>query len=160
MVKKAALAIARALSLTAGQLEDLSLLAGAYQVGKVSIPDWVLNKPGPLEDLEWKLVKKYPEVGYNIAEAIPQISHLSEAILSHHERWDGTGYPQGLSREDIPLYARIIAIADAYAAMVSGREYRRKLSSSQAVEEIKKNSGTQFDPYIVDKASTALEDCN
>jgi len=158
-VKKAALSIGKELGLSGTKLDDLSLLAGAYQIGKISIPDNVINKKGPLNEEEWKAIKKYPEAGYNIAEAIPQISHLSEAILSHRECWDGSGYPQGLMGEAIPLYARIIAIADAYSAMVS-RHYRARLSHQQAIGELRENAGIQFDPYLIKKAILALDKNN
>jgi HD-GYP domain-containing protein (c-di-GMP phosphodiesterase class II) len=93
-------------------------------------------------------MKKHPEIGYRIAMSSPEFAPISELILAHHERWDGTGYPNRLSGEDIPLLARILAVADAYDAMTQDRVYRKALSHKVAMEEIRKNAGTQFDPKI------------
>jgi HD-GYP domain-containing protein (c-di-GMP phosphodiesterase class II) len=94
-------------------------------------------------------MRKHPEIGYRIAMASPDLVHIAKYILYHHEKWDGTGYPEGLIGEDIPLLSRIIAVADAYDAMTNDRPYRKAISKEEALKELIKNAGTQFDPYIV-----------
>ena len=108
----------------------------------------MLNKPGKLNDEEWAQIKRHPEIGYRILCSSSEMLELANCILAHHERWDGTGYPKGLKEEAIPLNSRIIAIADSYDAMTSKRPYRNALSQEIAIEEIRKNAGTQFDPEI------------
>ena len=92
--------------------------------------------------------KQHPEIGYRIAQSSPDLVFIAKGILTHHERWDGTGYPRGLKGEDIPLSSRILAIVDAYDVMVSGRAYKEKMSNEDAIEEIERTSGTQFDPNL------------
>lgn len=141
--------IAAKLSLTQKEIDELEVFAMLHDIGKVGIDDRILNKPGKLTDDEWIVMKRHPEIGYRIAMASPELEVVAEDILSHHERWDGKGYPRGLSGEEIPLLARIISVADAYDAMTEDRVYRKGMSRDAAVEEIGKNSGTQFDPRIV-----------
>ena len=142
--------IARKLNLPQGQRDEIELLAMLHDIGKIGVDDNVLKKPGPLNDIEWIQMKRHPEIGYRIAISSPELSPIAEYILSHHERWDGKGYPRGLEGENIPIQARIIAVADAFDAMTSDRPYRERLPKEQAINEIKRNSGTQFDPKIVD----------
>ena len=132
------------------QLNELQLFATMHDIGKISIDNNILTKPGKLSDEEWLEMKKHPGIGYRIAMTSHDLRPIAEYILSHHERWDGKGYPQGLVGEDIPLFCRILAIADAYDAMISDRSYRKALSKEKAIREIIENSGTQFDPGIVE----------
>ncbi len=138
------------LALPQKSLDDLQLFAMLHDIGKVGIDDRILNKPGKLSEEEWVIMKRHPEIGYRIAISLPELSSVAEYILTHHERWDGTGYPRGLMGEEIPLMSRILAVADAYDAMTEERVYRKKRSKAEAMEEIMNNSGTQFDPAIVE----------
>lgn len=143
------MAIAEKLNLSSEDKNELSLLAILHDIGKVGVNIETLNKPGPLNDDEWKEMMRHPEIGYRIAQNTPELSTVSEYILSHHERWDGTGYPRGLKGADIPLLCRILAVADAYDAMTNNRSYRKALDCQTAMDEIGRCSGTQFDPFIV-----------
>jgi len=120
-----------------------------HDIGKIGIDEKILNKPQALDDDEWKEIKKHPEIGYRILNSATEFSEIAGDILSHHERWDGKGYPNGLIGEKIPLRARIIAVADAFDAMTVGRTYRAARSEEAAAQEIARCSGTQFDPQIV-----------
>ncbi len=142
------IAIAEKMNLAPEEKNDLSLLAMLHDIGKVGISMEILKKPGPLNEEEWKEVKRHPEIGYRIAQNTPELVTVSEYILSHHERWDGTGYPRGLKGSEIPLLCRILAVADAYDAMTSNLPYRKAMNSQDAMEEIKRCTGTQFDPQI------------
>ena len=130
------------------QLNRLSLLATLHDIGKTSIPEDVLNKPGPLTEEEWKMIEGHPARGYKIASATSEFAVIAEEILSHHERWDGKGYPRGLAANDIPYLARIITIVDAYDVMISGRPYQEGMSKEEALQEIEDCAGSQFDPEI------------
>ena len=120
-----------------------------HDIGKVGIPESILCKPGPLTELEWVVMRSHPNQGARIVEPIPFMEKAVEIVRSHHERWDGQGYPRGLRGEEIPLAARIFAIADSFDAMTSDRPYRSALEPEQAVEEIRRGAGTQFDPRCV-----------
>ncbi len=130
-------------------LDDLQLLSMLHDIGKVGIDDRILKKPGKLNEEEWRIMKKHPEIGYRITMSSPELEHIAQYILSHHERWDGKGYPHGLKGDEIPLLSRILSLVDAYDAMTEDRVYRKALSREEALEEITANSGTQFDPEIV-----------
>jgi len=119
-----------------------------HDIGKIAIDDSILNKPGKLTEQEWEEIKRHPDIGYRILSTSYDFLELADCILAHHEKWAGTGYPKGLKGEDIPRIARIIAIADSYDAMTSERPYRKAMSEEEACIEIRKNSGTQFDPKI------------
>ncbi|KDR95510.1 PAS domain S-box-containing protein/diguanylate cyclase (GGDEF) domain-containing protein [Peptoclostridium litorale DSM 5388] len=147
--------IGRSLNLTSKALGELRLLAKLHDIGKVAIDENILNKPGPLTNREWGEIKKHPEVGFRIAQNISEISPVAEYILCHHERWDGRGYPRGLKGEEIPLLSRILSVVDAFDAMTNDRAYREKMETKEALAEIKRNSGTQFDPEIVEKFMNA-----
>ncbi len=143
--------IGRSMGLTENELDDLSLLSMLHDIGKIAISDSILLKPGPLSEREWIEMRKHSEIGYRIAQATPELAQYAEYILSHHERWDGTGYPQGLKEKEIGLFSRIIAIADAYDVMTNERVYSKAMTHEEAIEEIKSCSGTQFDPEIAEK---------
>ena len=136
------------LDLPQKSLHELELLSMLHDIGKVGIDDSILNKPGKLSGEEWAEMKKHPEIGYRIAMTSPDLEPIAEYILSHHERWDGTGYPRGLKGESIPLLARILAVVDAYDAMTEDRVYRKAMTVAAAKAEIRRNAGTQFDPEI------------
>lgn len=133
------------------QLNRLSLLAALHDIGKTSIPEKVLMKSEPLNEEEWEMIKGHPARGYKIASATSEFAVVAEEILSHHERWDGSGYPRGLKEKEIPYLARIISIVDAYDVMTSGRPYQAGISCREALEEIKNCSGTQFDPELAEE---------
>jgi HD-GYP domain-containing protein (c-di-GMP phosphodiesterase class II) len=133
----------------------LSLL---HDIGKIGITDSILLKPDSLTEEEWVEMKKHPVIGYRIASASPDLQQISSYILRHHERYDGGGYPDGLKGEEIPLLARIISIADAYDAMTSDRPYRQGMPKTRAINELKKNAGSQFDPNLVNIFLEAIED--
>jgi PAS domain S-box-containing protein len=117
-----------------------------HDIGKLSVPDAVLKKPGPLTDSEWTLMRRHPEAGARILDAIPFLDRAVDVVLHHHERWDGRGYPAGLQEEGIPLWARIFSVADTVDAITSNRPYRRGRPLEQAIEEIVSRAGSQFDP--------------
>jgi diguanylate cyclase (GGDEF)-like protein len=148
-LRKMALLLGRALKLPDNKLNELSLLSTLHDIGKIAIPDEILTKKGKLTSKEWKIIKKHPEIGYNISTSSPQLSPVSTGILSHHEHWNGNGYPRGLKGENIPLEARIINIVDAFDVMTHDRCYKKAVSREDAIEELYRCSGTQFDPLLV-----------
>jgi HD-GYP domain-containing protein (c-di-GMP phosphodiesterase class II) len=129
-----------------GLLQKASILA---DTGKIEIAEGILNKPGALSEQEWIEMKRHPEFGYNFLISIRPLRDAGAIVLAHHERFDGQGYPRGLTGDDIPLGARIFAIVDAYTAMTSDRPHRKKMSHEMALKEILRNSLTQFDPEVV-----------
>lgn len=141
--------LGKRLKLSDVEMSNLSLLCILHDIGKIGIPLEILNKPGKLTEAEWKLMKTHTEKGYEIAKSSQELSGIADLILHHHEKWDGTGYPDGLSRESIPLLSRIIAVVDAYDAMVNNRSYGRAVSEEIAQEELRRCAGKQFDPWIV-----------
>lgn len=142
-------AIGQAKGLPEGKLNDLRLLAEFHDIGKIGIPENLLKKPGPLTAEEAALMHRHPEIGFHLAQSIPELAPITDWILKHHEWWDGTGYPLGLKGHEIPLEARIVHIADAFDAMTHNRPYRKALSYENAVNELRKGAGTQFDPDLV-----------
>lgn len=128
---------------------DLRLFAQFHDIGKVGIPDRILFKSGPLTKEELLEMRRHPEIGYQIAQSAPDLAPIAEWILKHHEWWNGNGYPLGIKGEKIPLACRLLAIVDAFDAMTNDRPYRKSLSFSEALTELKKFAGTQFDPELV-----------
>jgi diguanylate cyclase (GGDEF)-like protein/PAS domain S-box-containing protein len=142
-------AIGREMGFDQEEISELKLIGLMHDIGKIGIDEKILNKDGKLTPEEYEEIKKHPEIGYRILSSANQMSDIAEYTLAHHERWDGKGYPNGIAEKEIPLVSRIIAVADAFDAMTSERTYRQPLSEKQAVEELRKNAGTQFDPVIV-----------
>jgi len=137
--------------LTNSELDKLSLLANLHDIGKTSIPEEILTKPGDLTDEEWEKIRNHPQRGYKIALASEEFVVVAEEILAHHEHWDGDGYPRGLKGEEIPYLARIITIVDAYDVMTTGRPYQQVVSKEEALAEISKCAGSQFDPELAEE---------
>lgn len=150
-LKKYCLEIGKILKLSSEKLEKLSLLAEVHDIGKVAVDVNILKKPGPLIEEEWEEVRKHPEIGFRIARNLSELSSVAEYILCHHERWDGKGYPRGLKGKETPLLSRILAVADAFDVMTTDRVYHKKMSNQDAISEIKRNAGTQFDPFVSEK---------
>ncbi len=143
------ISIARTVPVPLDYLPILARAAFLHDIGKMAIPDSILRKPGPLDDEEKQIMRTHCEIGYNVLTRIPFLQDAAEIVLAHQEFYDGTGYPRGLQGEQIPLGARIFSIADALDAMISDRPYRKALSMSHALEEIRRCAGSQFDPKIV-----------
>ena len=143
--------MARALNLSQDNINDLVLLARFHDLGKVGVSDRILFKPGRLTEEEMQEMKKHSEIGHRIALSVPELAPIADWILKHHEWWDGGGYPQGLRGEEIPLPCRILAIADAYDAITSERPYKQAASQQEALQELQRCAGTQFDPYLVEQ---------
>ncbi|WP_243546989.1 HD-GYP domain-containing protein [Pseudodesulfovibrio tunisiensis] len=146
-------AIGLELGLSARQADILHVAGHLHDIGKIGIPDAILKKQGPLTSAEFEIIKQHPQIGAGIMAPVTGFSGTNgvvRMILHHHERFDGTGYPHGLPGLDIPLGARIIAVADSLSAMLQNRPYRKALSYGQAVEEIARCSGSQFDPLVVE----------
>ena len=143
-------AIANAMGLPQETNEKVKLAGTVHDVGKIGVSESILNKPGRLTHEEFQHVQKHPEVGQHILTPIAGDEEILKIVRSHHERYDGTGYPDGLKRDQIPLGSRIIAVADAYEAMTSQRPYRRAMSGESALIEIERGEGTQFDPNVAE----------
>ena len=156
--KEMATRLGRALNLSDVELGKLALLAVLHDIGKIAIPHTILCKPGKLTDAEWEIMKTHTEKGYRIASASKELHPIGEFILHHHERWDGGGYPGGLAKEEIPLLSRIITVVDSHDVMVHDRPYHKAMSHEAAVEELRRCSGAQFDPHLVDVFLEVLEE--
>ena len=142
-------AVAGRLRIDARGREDLLFASLLHDVGKIGISGRILLKPGPLTPVERAAVEEHPGLGARLVSHVPELAELAPAVLHHHERWDGAGYPARLQGEDIPLEARLIGVADAFAAMLADRPYRRARSFEQACAELERCAGTQFDPTVV-----------
>jgi len=150
-MKKYSRELGKKLGLADDQLNDLMLAVTLHDIGKISIPDNIILKPGKLDKKEWEVMKKHSEIGFRIVKSSSNLKHISKAVLYHHERWDGRGYPRGLEGDKIPLISRIISVVDAFDAMTHDRPYKGAMSKQEAIEELKKFSGSQFDPLVVEK---------
>jgi len=144
-----AAAIGRRMGLSAAAVESLRKAALLHDVGKIGVTDFILHKPGPLSPEEWQEMRRHPDIGYEMLKEVTFLNGPADIVRAHHERFDGKGYPCGLQGEEIPLGARIFAVADTFDAMTSDRPYRRALPPEAAREEIMRNAGSQFDPAMV-----------
>ena len=148
--------IARRLGLDEAQVDLIRLAASLHDLGKLAIPEEILRKPGTLTDSERLVIERHPQIGYRMLESLG-VEPIADWVHHHHERWDGAGYPHGLSGEQIPLGARIIFVADAFDAMTSERVYRERVyTEREALDELERCAGTQFDPGIVDAFAAEL----
>jgi putative nucleotidyltransferase with HDIG domain len=148
--------LARLLGMTTTDVALARRAALVHDIGKIAVPDKILKKRGPLTEDEAKLVRLHPVVGAGMLSRIQGLEALVPIVLHHHERWDGQGYPRGLSGVDIPIQSRMILVADAYDAMTSHRPYSRMMSPHEALAELRRCSGQQFDPLMVDKMHSAF----
>jgi two-component system cell cycle response regulator len=147
--------VAAALRLADDDCRTVAVAAALHDIGKLAVPAGILDKPGPLADAEWAHVRAHPAEGERLlAEHVPE--DVLRIVRSHHERWDGAGYPDRLAGSDIPVGARIVAVADAYTAMIEQRPYREARSAADATAELRRESGRQFDPACVDAALAVL----
>ncbi len=149
IVRDLAVAVGSALGLEGRALAEVEAGALLHDVGKIGIPDAILHKPGPLNDEEWDLMREHPAIGERILRQLPGLADVALAVRHEHERWDGGGYPDGLAGEKIPLTSRIVLACDAYNALVSDRPYRARLSRAEALRELERCAGSQFDPTVV-----------
>ena len=156
MVAKMSVSVARCMGLFGEELEDVDRAAQLHDVGKVAIPDAILQKPGALDASEWDFIHRHTIVGERILLAAPSLSNVARLVRASHERYDGGGYPDGLSGEEIPLGARIVTACDAYNSMTSERPYGSALSSEQALAELRRCAGEQFDPVVVEAVAEEL----
>jgi diguanylate cyclase (GGDEF)-like protein len=148
--------VGRRLGLGVEELEQVCDAAELHDVGKMAIPDAILTKPGPLDAEEWAFMKRHTLIGERIVAAAPALAPVARLVRSSHERWDGSGYPDGLAREEIPLGARIVAVCDTYDAIVSDRAYRAPRTPAEAMTELERCAGSQFDPAIVEAFAATL----
>jgi diguanylate cyclase (GGDEF)-like protein/putative nucleotidyltransferase with HDIG domain len=157
-VAELAVTVARRLGLTAEEVDEVRRAAELHDVGKVGIPDAILDKPGPLNTDEWEFMRQHTILGERILSAAAALRPVAQLVRSSHERWDGGGYPDGLRGTEIPRGSRIVAVCDAYEAMTSDRPYRRALTPAMASAELLATAGTQFDPEVVDVFVRELAD--
>ena len=156
-VLKYAEGIGKRLKLKIPEMEELIITAKLHDIGKIGIDENILKKPSDLTKEEYEIVKTHSEKGYRIINASSDLDNVAKCVLSHHERWDGKGYPLGLKGEEIPLVSRIISVVDAYDVMTNDRPYRKALKHKSAMEELERCSGTQFDPAIVKEFKIFME---
>lgn len=152
--------IAKSMGIKGAHLETIHLAAHLHDIGKIGIPEQVLNKKGKLLPEEWAEIKKHPEIGFNILNKSKQLKEISKIVLHHHERWDGAGYPYGLKQTEIPLGSRIIAVADSIDAMTYNRPYRKALTWPECMAELLRNCGIQFDPEVIKAVNNTCNNWN
>jgi len=157
-VARYALKIAERLNLDPETTKKIYWAGYLHDIGKIFVPQDILNKPGRFTEEEYSLVKIHPVKSEELVLEIEDLAEIARIIRHHHERWDGKGYPDGLSDDDIPLGSRILEIADAFEAMTSKRPYKRALTLEEAIEELKRCSGTQFDPKLVEIMVSVIEE--
>jgi HD-GYP domain-containing protein (c-di-GMP phosphodiesterase class II) len=157
-VARLATLVGRRLGMNAEQLDELARAAELHDVGKVGIPDAILDKPGELDPSEWEFIRQHTILGERILSAAPALRPVATIVRASHERWDGRGYPDRLSGEEIPLAARIVAVCDAYEAITQDRCYREARSEAVAREELQREAGHQFDPVVVEAFLTELDE--
>jgi HD-GYP domain-containing protein (c-di-GMP phosphodiesterase class II) len=145
-----ATATARSLGLSEYEVERVELAGRLHDVGKLGIPEAILTKPGPLDGKEWAIMRTHAEIGERILAAAPSLAHVAELVRSHHERYDGLGYPDRLAGDDTPVGARIIAVCAAFVAMMRHRPFSDAITVSEALAELRRCAGSQFDPRVVD----------
>jgi two-component system, cell cycle response regulator len=150
-----AIDVGRAMGMTPEEVDVLGRAAELHDVGKIAIPETILDKPGPLDDAEWAFMRRHTIIGERILMAAPALAPVAAIVRSTHERWDGQGYPDALADEEIPLGARIVAVCDAFDAMTTDRPYREGMSAEEALAELRRCAGTQFDPAVVDEFDRA-----
>jgi HD-GYP domain-containing protein (c-di-GMP phosphodiesterase class II) len=150
------LPLAVELRLSKKEIGALKLIAKLHDIGKIAIAPEILNKQGPLSSEEWRVIKTHVTESYKIIKCFKEFDFVANDVLHHHERYDGTGYPSGLTGEAIPYFSRIISVIDAYEVIVNGRVYKKGVSPEEALAEIKRCSGTQFDPKIVEAFETVF----
>ncbi|MBW7996452.1 MAG: response regulator [Candidatus Glassbacteria bacterium] len=149
-VSRLTVMLGKAANLGSKELDQVRMGGILHDIGKIGIPDNILNKQGPLNDEEFRMITSHPRKGEKILEPLRSLKEVGDIVLFHHERYDGKGYPEGLAGGDIPLHARIVAIADSFDAMTTDRPYRKALSREQAVSELESGAGTMWDPDLVD----------
>jgi HD-GYP domain-containing protein (c-di-GMP phosphodiesterase class II) len=146
------------MGLDVAQLQELEIAALLHDVGKIAIPSEILNKPTHLTEEEFELMKTHTLEGQALLERVGgKLARIGEIVRSCHERWDGRGYPDGLAAEEIPLAARIVFCCDAYSAMTTDRPYRRAMSAEAAIEELRANAGSQFEPQVVEAVTSVVQ---
>ena len=153
-----AVAIAVRLGLRDDELAEVALGGLLHDVGKVEVPESILGKASSLDELEWHAMRRHAESGARLVHSVVDLPGVLAVVRWHHERWDGTGYPDGMRGEQIPLPARIVAVADAFQAMLETRPYRNGRTESAALEELRRHAGSQFDPDCVDALAAVLDD--
>jgi HD-GYP domain-containing protein (c-di-GMP phosphodiesterase class II) len=156
-VARLALAVGRALGLRAADLKRVAEAAELHDVGKLAIADRILDKSGPLDNREWQRMSEHPVIGQRILTAAPELDEVGAIVRWSHERYDGSGYPDGLRADEIPLASRIITVCDAFDAMTSRRAYSPAVALPDALAELRRCAGTQFDPTVVDAFCRLLE---
>jgi HD-GYP domain-containing protein (c-di-GMP phosphodiesterase class II) len=156
-VERLSSALGRRVGLSRRSSSDLAWAAELHDIGKVGVPDALLLKPGPLADGEWEVLKRHASWGCDLLRKVPGLERVAVIVRHHHERFDGSGYPDGLGGDDIPIESRILAVVDAYVAMTEERPYRAARRPELAIDELRSHRGTQFDPVVLDAFETELE---
>jgi HD-GYP domain-containing protein (c-di-GMP phosphodiesterase class II) len=154
-VGRLAVAVGRRLDLNAEEIDELRRAAELHDIGKAAIPDGILQKPGPLDNREMAFIHKHTLIGERILATAPALAPIARLVRASHERWDGAGYPDGVGGEDIPLGARIVAVCDAFDAMISDRPYASAMPADAAIEELWRVAGSHFDPRVVENFERA-----